>query len=221
MAAGLNALQVDPGLESIARSRATDMRDRAYFAHVAPDGHTVFDMLVAAGVAWSAGSEVIGWNDEPTADASAARVVGDWLASPSHRSDLLASDSDRIGLASAVDAASGRRTWAAVLIVAAVRAPPVATVRVASIGPRDATGQRLVTISWSAHAMAGPGSMPGLLDVTVQLRTASGPWRTIAADTTASSTRLRLPTGHAAVVRVRPRDRAGILGGWASVRIAP
>jgi hypothetical protein len=212
---------VDPGLETIARVRAVDMRDRGYFAHAAPDGRTVFDMLDAAGVAWSAGAEVIGWNDEPTADASAACVVAAWLASPTHRSDLLAPDSDRIGLASAFDPASGRRTWAAVLVVAADRTPPVAAVRVAAVGPSDGTGHRLATISWSAHDVAGPGAATGLLDVTVQVSVAGGPWRTVGLESAVSSMRLRILAGRRAAVRARPRDRAGNVGGWASVTIAP
>jgi len=218
---GVPALRSDWGLAAIARRRAVDMRDRGYFAHASPDGYTVFDMLDAAAVAWSSGAEVIGWNDVPTADASAARVVADWLASPSHRGDLLAPDSDRIGLASAYDPVSRRRTWAAVLVVSADRTAPVAAVRIAGIGPRDGSGRRAVTVAWTAWDDPGAGIATGVRDVTVQVRVGSGWWRTALQDGPGSHVHLRLPADRIVAVRVRARDRAGNMGAWASVTVRP
>jgi len=191
--AGVPALRPDAGLGAIARSRATDMRDRGYFAHVAPDGRTVFDMLTAASVAWASGAEVIGWNDVPAADASAARVVADWLASSPHRSDLLAPGSDRIGLASAYDPASGRWMWAAVLVESADRTAPVAAVRVAATGRPDASGHRAVIVAWTAHDVPGAGIATGVRDVTVQVRVGAGRWRTALQAGAGSSLRRWLP----------------------------
>ena len=198
------------------------MRDRGYFGHMAPDGHTVFDMLDAAAVAWASGAEVIGWNDVPTADGSAARVVADWLASESHRADLLSRDSDRIGLASVYDAATRHRIWAAVLVASADRTAPVAAVRVVSVGARDASGQRMVTVAWTVRDDPGPGIATGVRDVTVQVRVGARDrggrccWAARAA-----RTRLHVPADRPVAVRVRPRDRAGNVGAWSSVTVRP
>lgn len=221
VAAGVPPLRPDPGLASIARHRAVDMRDRGYFGHTSPDGHTVFDMLEAAAVPWASGAEVIGWNDVPTPDGSAARVVGDWLASLSHRSDLLAPDSDRIGLASAYDPATRRRTWAAVLVTSADRVAPVATIRVLAVGRRDAAARRAVTVAWTTRDDPGRGIASGVRDVTVQARIASGPWRTVLTGSPGSSLRIRVPAGRSVAFRVRPRDRAGNTGCWSAVTIRP
>jgi uncharacterized protein YkwD len=220
VAAGLAPLRTDPGLAAIARRRATDMRDRGYFGHVSPDGRTVFDMLDAARVAWASGTEVIGWNDLSTPDGSAGRVVADWLASPSHRVDLLSRESDRIGLASVLDAATGRRTWAAVLVETADRTAPVAAMRVVAIGRRDTSGRRLVTVAWTTRDDPGSGIASGVRDVTVQVRIGAGPWRT-AQRGAGGSVRLRASADRAVAFRVRPRDRAGNMGAWATVTVRP
>jgi len=220
-AAGAPALRADPGLAAIARRRAADMRDHGYFGHTAPDGHTVFDMLDAAAVAWASGAEVIGWNNVSTADGSAARVVADWLASPSHRVDLLSPDSDRIGLASVFDPATGRRIWAGLLVASADRNAPVASVRVAVIGPREPSGFRAVTVAWESRDDPGTGIATGVRDVTVQVRVGAAPWRTTLQGAAGSHVHLRLPAGRVVAIRVRPRDRAGNLGAWASVTIRP
>jgi hypothetical protein len=220
LAAADAALRTDPGLAAIARRRATDMRDRGYFGHVSPDGRTVFDMLDAARVAWASGTEVIGWNDLSTPDGSAGRVVADWLASPSHRVDLLSRESDRIGLASVLDAATGRRTWAAVLVETADRTAPVAAMRVVAIGRRDTSGRRLVTVAWTTRDDPGSGIASGVRDVTVQVRIGAGPWRT-AQRGAGGSVRLRASADRAVAFRVRPRDRAGNMGAWATVTVRP
>jgi uncharacterized protein YkwD len=219
--AHLPPLRSDPDLAAIARQRADDMRDRGYFGHTSPDGHTVFEMLDAASVAWASGAEVIGWNDLPTPDGSAARVVADWLASPTHRGDLLSPDADRIGLASAYDPATRRRTWAAVLVASADRTPPLAWVRIVAIGRREASGRRAVTVAWSTRDDPGRGIATGVRDVTVQVRTGAGPWRTTMHGGAVSSLRLHVPADRVVAVRVRPRDRAGNLGSWSSVTIRP
>jgi uncharacterized protein YkwD len=215
--AGLAPLRSSAPVAAIARARAADMRDRGYFAHLSPDGTDAFDLLDRSGLAWSAGSEVIGWNTVDDPDGSAARVVADWLASPEHREILLAGDRDAIGLASVVDASTGRRTWVAVLVAVPPPAPPAVSVRVLRVGRPDSAGTRPVMVAWAPRAtQAAP-----VVSVTVQVRRAGGRWATAFAATARATLRVRVRAPGAFEVRVRARGPGGTTGPWSLVRVRP
>ena len=87
-AAGLTALQPDPTLVSIARSRSNDMAQRDYFDHVNPDGGTVFDMLAQLRVPYAWAGENLALNNYPV-DETVAVTVRELMASPPHRANIL------------------------------------------------------------------------------------------------------------------------------------
>jgi hypothetical protein len=196
------------------------MRDRGYFAHVGPDGTDAFDLLDRSGLVWSAASEVIGWNTVDDAGGSAARVIADWLASPEHREILLAGDRDVIGLASVVDASTGRRTWVAVLVAVPPSVPPAVSVRILRVGRPDAAGTRPVTVAWAPRATQAAPSAP-VLSVTVQVRRAGGRWTTAVAAAARATLRVRVRAPGAFEVRVRARGPGGTTGPWSLVRVRP
>ena len=215
-AAALPALRTDGVVQGIARARADDMCARRYFAHTAPDGTTAFDLLDRSGYPWSAASEAIGWNDEPEPGASAARVVRDWLASGEHRGILLAGDRDRIGLASAIDQGTGRRTWVLVVVTRSTPTPPGLDLRVVRMGGRDASGARLATLRWSARPAAATVSVIG---VTVQVRPSGGRWVTVVQGHAPATLLVRLRAPGTFEIRIRARGPAGTLGPWSAVRV--
>lgn len=95
---GQPALATAAPLMAFARSRSLDMATRGYFAHTTPDGLSVFDLLKQAGLSGTAARENIGWNKGYPA-AEVARVAMDgWIASPGHRTNLLASDVTTLGV---------------------------------------------------------------------------------------------------------------------------
>jgi uncharacterized protein YkwD len=218
-AAGLVPFRVDTRLRAIARERSTDMRDRRYFAHETPDGRTVFDMLGASGIAWTSAGEVIAWNDVPDPSASAEWTVREWLASPAHRDILLESDLNYVGIASALDPLTSRRTWTADAIRGPDRTPPVARLRVDAIAPSPAG--LTVALSWSGEDVALSVGAAGLRDFTLQVRTGTGPWRPVLRATTRKHHRVTIPVGVEAVFRIRAIDRSGNIGAWATARVEP
>lgn len=220
---GLPQLRPSSEAGEAARARATDMRDRGYFAHVSPEGTDVFDLLDRSGAAWTAGSEAIGWNTVGDADGSAARVVADWLASPEHRAILLAGDRDAIGLASATDAATGRRTWVAVLVAVPPPAPPAVSVRIVRVGRPDAAGTRVVTVAWTPRAGSTTSAAVDrpVASVTVQVRRAGGTWATAVAATARTTIRIRVRAPGPFDVRVRARGPGGTGGPWSVARFRP
>jgi uncharacterized protein YkwD len=88
---GLRALQVDPRLVSAARSYSATMLRTGRFTHGA-----LGDRLARFGVRGPLYGENLAW--AVGARAAARRIVGSWLASPSHRANLLRPGWRRIGI---------------------------------------------------------------------------------------------------------------------------
>jgi uncharacterized protein YkwD len=82
---GLARVTIARGLERIARRFAKDMRNRAYFGHVSPDGYGPRDRMRAAHM--RAIGEVLAWGCGRLSTPAAA--VRGWLASPPHRHIVL------------------------------------------------------------------------------------------------------------------------------------
>jgi uncharacterized protein YkwD len=95
--AGLPPLTESPALDAIAQARVDDQVDRDYFAHVDPDGNTVFSKF--GGYCFLHAGENIGmWVGEP------ADVEALFMASPEHRANILGSWSEMgFGMATTSD----------------------------------------------------------------------------------------------------------------------
>jgi uncharacterized protein YkwD len=107
---GLGPVRADAHLERAARSHAADMVRRDYFAHRSPGGSEVSDRLARAGGTPPRGAR---WGGEilATGDGAAAtprRLVAAWLNSPPHRSVLLSTRPDAIGIGAVRDTPDGR-----------------------------------------------------------------------------------------------------------------
>ena len=218
---GLAPLAAVDAIGTVARTRADDMRRRRYFAHAGPDGTTAFDLLDRSGMPWSAASEAIGWNNVRDAIGSASRVVADWLASPEHREILLAADRDAVGLASALDPGTGRRTWVLLTVARPAPAPPRLGLRVVSVGPADPRALRTAVLRWSSPAPVPATDAPAapVVSVTVQVRPAGGRWSTVVRGGASNTLRIRLRAPGAFEVRIRASGPAGTPGPWTVVRV--
>ena len=88
---GLPPVRLDRRLRGIARAHSHDMIRRGYFAHRA------FARRIArAGAPGNWVGEILGWAAETNTPVHKLVVL--WLASPTHRSVLLAGDAARIGV---------------------------------------------------------------------------------------------------------------------------
>jgi uncharacterized protein YkwD len=100
---GLIPLQRDGAVDRVARAHSHDMVARGYFAHETPEGLTPPDRLARGGVT---GISLAGENVGLTNRGDPNReIVGNWLASPVHRQNLLAPmfNVTGIGVARAAD----------------------------------------------------------------------------------------------------------------------
>ena len=97
---GLRPLRLDATLERAARAHSYDMVRRQYFAHGA-----IGPRLASFGVRGPRVGENIAWG--VGARARARVIVNSWLASPSHRANLLRPGFRRIGIGRAVGTFAG------------------------------------------------------------------------------------------------------------------
>lgn len=91
---GLLALKSSEVLSLAAQAKAADMINKGYWAHVAPDGTQPWKFFVDAGYRYKyAGENLARDFSDP------ASTVNAWMASPSHRENLLSDKYREIGVA--------------------------------------------------------------------------------------------------------------------------
>ncbi len=92
--AGLSPLSVNDELTQAAQAKGGDMVSKNYWAHVSPDGKTPWFFITSSGYKYSTAGENLArdFSDAPS-------VVSAWMASKSHRENLLDPNFTEIGVA--------------------------------------------------------------------------------------------------------------------------
>lgn len=92
IARGLQPLQADTALRTVARSHAADMFSRGYFSHVSPEGASAADRIRAAHIPFRAAGENL-------ALAPTLAIAHEGLMeSPGHRANILHLRFGRVGI---------------------------------------------------------------------------------------------------------------------------
>jgi uncharacterized protein YkwD len=117
---GLSALKENKLLNTIAESRARDMLDKQYFAHVSPTGQEASDIAREIGYHYKMIAENIGSGDFYTNQ----KIVDGWMQSPGHRANILSTEVDEIGAAVLKGKMKGAETYITVQIFG-LQSPPV------------------------------------------------------------------------------------------------
>lgn len=92
--AGVGALEYNTVLAQAAKAKGEDMLAKDYWAHVAPDGIQPWSFITNAGYKYKYAGENLARDFSDPASAVAA-----WMASPSHKENLLSSKYQHIGVA--------------------------------------------------------------------------------------------------------------------------
>jgi uncharacterized protein YkwD len=122
-ARGLNGLSVlgeNVLLNTIAETRARDMFDKQYFAHVSPTGDQASDIAQRIGYQYKIIAENIGSGTF----LSNQKVIDGWMQSPGHRKNILSTEVKELGAAITKGIMSGQETWISVQIFG-LQSPPV------------------------------------------------------------------------------------------------
>lgn len=91
-AQGITPLQIDDLLNITAQAKATDMVKNNYFSHDSPTYGSPFEMMQNAGITYRTAGENIAGNP------SVENAVKSWLASESHKQNLLSNAYNYIGI---------------------------------------------------------------------------------------------------------------------------
>lgn len=124
--AGLSPLTLNSTLSVAAANKAADMFAKNYWAHNSPTGSTPWDFITGAGYHYTVAGENLAKNF-----SNSQGVVDAWMASPSHRANVLKSSYRDVGFAVVNGTLNGEETTLVVQMfgttpaeVAVAPAPP-------------------------------------------------------------------------------------------------
>jgi hypothetical protein len=103
--AGLGALTLNSTLSVAAANKAADMFSKNYWAHNSPAGATPWDFVTGAGYRYTVAGENLAKNF-----STSGGVVDAWMASPSHRANILKPNYRDVGLAVVNGTLNGEET---------------------------------------------------------------------------------------------------------------
>lgn len=92
--AGLTQLVINPQLSQAAAAKAGDMFTKNYWAHNSPDGKVPWDFIISSGYQYGIAGENLAKNF-----SDSRSVVSAWMASPTHRANVLKPGYREIGFA--------------------------------------------------------------------------------------------------------------------------
>jgi uncharacterized protein YkwD len=108
-AAGRSALATDPAVTRAAVDHSADQAATGRMSHTGSDGSDAGTRLTRAGFEWRTWGENVAVGQRTAAD-----VMSAWMASPSHRENILSGSFTKIGVGAVTDA-GGRTFWTMVL----------------------------------------------------------------------------------------------------------
>lgn len=102
---GQPPVRLNPTLSTAAAKKAQHMFSHNYWAHMAPDGTSPWEFILGEGYQYSFAGENLARDFDYSKD-----VVDAWMASPSHRENLLRGEYEDIGFAIVNGTLNGRET---------------------------------------------------------------------------------------------------------------
>jgi hypothetical protein len=126
---GLAGVTEDALLDNAAQAAAEDMASKGYFAHVSPDGKQPWYWLDQAGYRYTYAGENLAVNFTDSANVETA-----WMASPTHRANIVKPQYTQVGFGTANGTYEGRETTFVVEFFAAPPTPSGVGAPTASVG---------------------------------------------------------------------------------------
>lgn len=102
---GLSALTEDSRLNAAAAAKAQNMFEENYWAHYSPSGKDPWGFIQGAGYEFSYAGENLARNFETSPE-----VVAAWMASPTHRDNIVNTHYTQVGMAVAEGTINGQKT---------------------------------------------------------------------------------------------------------------
>lgn len=121
--AGLSPVTLNSTLSEAAAAKASDMFAHNYWAHNSPQGKTPWDFIVGSGYKYTLAGENLAKNFQ-----TSGGVVDAWMASPSHRANLLKPGYQDVGFAVVNGILNGEETTLVVQMFGTTNVRPVAQI---------------------------------------------------------------------------------------------
>lgn len=102
---GLELLTIDGRLNQAAANKGNDMLAKGYWAHIAPDGTTPWVFIKGAGYGYTYAGENLARGYTNSSD-----VINAWMASDSHRQNMLSGNYSNVGFAVVSGSLNGEDT---------------------------------------------------------------------------------------------------------------
>ena len=102
---GLGVLTLDQRLSQAAASKGNDMLAKGYWAHISPDGTTPWVFIKGAGYTYTYAGENLARGYTNSSD-----VINAWMASDSHRQNMLSGNYANVGFAVVTGSLNGEET---------------------------------------------------------------------------------------------------------------
>lgn len=149
---GLKPLTLNQDLASAALAKGQDMFTDQYWSHTAPDGTQPWSFIHQAGYVYKVAGENLARDFSNTESMVAA-----WMASPTHRANIVNSQYDEIGIAVIDGTLEGYETT---LVVQMFGSQPSQPLKAADIGKND-KNQGNFTIQEQSSSAANINQQPG------------------------------------------------------------
>lgn len=133
---GLSSVKENSILDAAAAQKAKNMFEENYWAHFAPSGKTPWDFITKAGYKFVFAGENLAKNFY-TSD----EVVKAWMASPSHKENIISSKYQEIGIAVAEGTLNGQKTTLVVQMFGSTQNPDDVPVVASHSQPLDLSRQ--------------------------------------------------------------------------------
>lgn len=166
----LPELAVNPILTAAAQAKADDMARKGYFSHSTPEGYDSWHWFKQVGYDYRFAGENLAVNFSDSSEVEAA-----WMASPTHRDNIVSPRYTEIGIATAVGEYQGRETVFVVQMFgmpkdAAPTAPSVtpAEIAAAPVEVPDVLGETTVVAPYEDESIGALAEQDGDAAVIVE-----------------------------------------------------
>lgn len=131
--AGLEPVTLNSALSQAAAAKASDMFANGYWAHNSPQGKTPWDFIIGAGYKYTLAGENLAKNFQ-----TSEGVVDAWMASPTHKANIVKAGYKDIGFAIVNGVLNGEETTLVVQMFGTTSAPIAQVPKVEAAAPKPA-----------------------------------------------------------------------------------
>jgi len=161
--AGLSPVTLNSTLSVAAANKAADMFAKNYWAHNSPTGTTPWDFITGAGYRYTVAGENLAKNF-----STSGGVVDAWMASPSHRANLLKAGYRDVGFAVVNGNLNGEDTTLVVQMFGATPAELAAASPPPPSQPVSPAGRQVVVPAEAASATVPAPAVSGFQSVNTK-----------------------------------------------------